>query len=52
MLENYAKCLIQVGLHVKPNQVVVIQAPVEVYPFVQLLSKEAYLTGARDVIVP
>ena len=51
MLENYAKCLIQVGLHVKPNQVVVIQAPVEVYPFVQLLSKEAYLTGARDVIV-
>lgn len=50
-LENYARLLIQVGLHVKENQIVVIKAPVEVYPFVQILCKEAFLAKAKDVIV-
>ncbi|MDY3036678.1 MAG: aminopeptidase [Absicoccus sp.] len=51
MFENYAKLLIQVGLHVKRNQIVVIQAPVEVYSFVEALSQEAFRAGAKDVIV-
>lgn len=50
-LENYARLLIQVGLHVKENQIVVIKAPVEVYPFVQILCKEAFKAKAKDVIV-
>lgn len=51
MLKEYAKLLIQVGLAVKPNQIVIIHAPVEVYPFVQILSKEAFACGAKDVLV-
>lgn len=49
--ELYAKLLIQVGLNVKENQLVVIKAPVEVYDFVRLLVKEAYKRKAKDVIV-
>ena len=50
-LENYARLLIRVGLNVKENQIVVIKAPVEAYEFVQLLSHEAFLSKAKDVIV-
>lgn len=49
--EMYARLLIRVGLNVKKNQMVIIKAPVEVYDFVQLLSKEAFECGAKDVIV-
>ncbi len=48
---TYAKLLIQDGLNVQKNQIVVIKAPVEVHDFVALLVEEAYASGAKDVIV-
>lgn len=49
--KEYAKLLIQSGLHVKEGQVVVIQGPVEVYPFIRLLVQEAFAAKAKDVKV-
>lgn len=51
MLEKYAQLLIDTGLHVKKDQLVVIKAPVEVCSFVEIAARTAFEAGAKDVIV-
>lgn len=51
MLKEYAKLLVRSGLNVKKGQVVVVRAPIEVYEFVRMITKEAFDAGASDVKV-
>ena len=50
-IERYADLIVRKGVHVKPGQEVVVQAPVEVAPFVRLLVGRAYAAGAGHVTV-
>ena len=48
-LADYAKLAVKMGLNVQPNQVCYIRAEVGTTEFVQLVTKEAYLAGAKQV---
>ncbi len=50
-LERYADLIVRKGVNVKPGQEVVVQAPVEVAPFVRILVARAYAAGAGHVTV-
>ncbi|WP_282144806.1 aminopeptidase [Thomasclavelia cocleata] len=50
-LKKYAELIVRAGLNVQKNQIVVIDAPVESVELVRLITKEAYQTGAKEVIV-
>ena len=50
-LKKYAELIVKAGLNVQKDQVVVIDAPVESVDLVRLITKEAYQTGAKEVIV-
>lgn len=50
-IERYADLIVRKGVHVKPGQEVVVQAPVEVASFVRLLVGRAYAAGAGHVTV-
>jgi aminopeptidase len=43
--------VVQVGLNIQPDQELVIFAPIETASFVHMVTDEAYLAGAKDVIV-
>jgi aminopeptidase len=51
LLEKYAALTVCTGINVKENQPVIINASVEVAPFVELVVKEAYKAGAKSVTV-
>lgn len=51
ILKKYANLLIKSGLNVQPKQDVLIFANVEIYPFVEMLVKEAYKAKANYVRV-
>lgn len=51
LLEKYAELTIKVGVNLQKNQLLVINASVEVAPLVRLIVKEAYKVGASDVLV-
>lgn len=52
LLEKYAELAVKVGLNLQPGQRLLITgAPVQLAPLVRLLSKHAYLAGARYVEV-
>lgn len=51
MLEKYAKLIVRQGVNLQPQQELVIDALIESYPLVRAIAKEAYLAGAKDVIV-
>lgn len=50
-IENYAKLVIKKGINIQNNQILVINSPVECVEFTRLLVKEAYLLGAKEVVV-
>lgn len=50
-LTKYAKLIVQSGLNVQNDQIVVIDAPVECVELVRLVTKEAYEVGAKEVVV-
>lgn len=50
-LERYADLIVRKGVHVKPGQEVVVQAPVEVAAFVRIVVARAYAAGAGHVTV-
>ena len=50
-LEKYAKLIVQSGLNVQEKQTVVISASIESYQLVRAVSKQAYLVGAKEVVV-
>lgn len=51
LFKEYAKLLVKKGVNVQEGQVVVINAPVEVYEFVRILVKECYEAKASYVEV-
>ncbi len=51
LLEKYAKLTVYTGVNVKPGQPVIINASVEVAPFVECVVKYAYEAGAKRVTV-
>ncbi len=51
LFKEYAKLIVKKGVNVQPNQMVMINAPVEVYEFVRILVKECYNAGASCVEV-
>lgn len=51
ILKNYAKLIVKAGVNVQKNQDVVISASVEDAYFVKYVVEEAYLAGAREVVV-
>ena len=50
-LERYADLIVRKGVHVRPGQEVVVQAPVEVAAFVRIVVARAYAAGAGHVTV-
>ncbi len=51
LLLEYAKLIVKCGANVRPNQLVIIKSPIEVYEFTRLVVEEAYKVGAKKVIV-
>lgn len=51
LLPGYANVLLQKGLNLQKNQILVINAPVEASDFVTILTKAAYELGARQVVM-
>lgn len=50
-LSRYAELAVKVGVNIQPNQQLYIAASIEAAPFVRLLVKKAYETGAKQVFV-
>ena len=50
-LEKYARLIVQSGLNVQEKQTVVISASIESYQLVREVTKQAYLVGAKEVVV-
>ena len=50
-LEKYARLVVRKGVNIEKNQILVINAPIECADFARKIAKEAYLAGARDVVV-
>ena len=50
-LREYAKLLIEVGLHVQKGQTLVISSPVECAYFARLCATAAYDVGCREVVM-
>lgn len=50
-LDEYIRLIVKVGLNIQKGQKLVITAPVECADFVRKVSQEAYLSGAKDVVV-
>ena len=51
LLKKYAHLVIKMGVNLQPDQLLVINAPLECADFARLLAEEAYTIGAHDVIV-
>lgn len=50
-LKQYAQLIVESGLNVQENQIVVIQAPIEAYELVRYIGEFAFERGADDVVV-
>lgn len=50
-LQKYAELIVKVGVNVQKDQRVLIRASTDNNKFVRILTKEAYLVGAKEVIV-
>ncbi len=51
LLKKYAKLAIYQGVNVQKDQTLVISSPIECATFTRMLVKEAYLKGAKEVVV-
>ena len=51
LLENYAELLVKTGINIQKNQTLVINSPIECAEFARIISKIAYLAGAREVVM-
>lgn len=50
-LQEYAKLLIEIGLHVQKGQTLLISSPVECAHFARLCAEKAYDAGCREVVM-
>ena len=51
LLKKYAKLAIYQGVNVQKNQTLVISSPIECAKFTRMLVEEAYIKGAKEVVV-
>lgn len=51
LLKKYAKLAIYQGVNVQKDQILVISSPIECAEFTRMLVEEAYLKGAKEVVV-
>ena len=51
LLQQYARLVIQTGVNLQRNQILVINAPIECAEFARLVASEAYKAGAHDVVI-
>ncbi|GCD12468.1 aminopeptidase [Clostridium tagluense] len=51
LLEKYALLLVKTGINIQKDQTLVINSPIECAPFARILSKIAYVEGAREVVI-
>lgn len=51
LLKKYAKLTIYQGVNVQKNQTLVISSPIECAEFTRMLVEEAYIKGAKEVVV-
>lgn len=51
LLKKYAKLATHVGVNVQQGQTLVITSPIECAEFTRMLVEEAYLKGAKEVVV-
>ena len=50
-LNQYAELLVKVGVNIQDNQILVVSAPIETADFVREITKKAYESGAREVVI-
>ena len=48
-LDDYAKLIIKIGLNVQKGQDLIITAPISAIEFIRMITKEAYLYGAKEI---
>ncbi len=51
LLEKLAKLAVEVGVNVQKDQIVFINSPIHAAPLARLIQKEAYIRGAKHVMV-
>ncbi|MGL5270384.1 MAG: aminopeptidase [Selenomonadaceae bacterium] len=51
ILEKYAQLVVRTGVNLQPDQLLVINAPIECAAFARKIAGAAYAAGAHDVIV-
>ena len=51
LLEKYALLLVKTGINIQKDQTLVINAPIECASFARIVSKIAYIEGAREVVL-
>ena len=51
LLEKYALLLVKTGINIQKDQTLVINSPIECAPFTRIVSRIAYMQGARDVVI-
>ena len=49
MQRKYARLLVRAGVNIQKGQTLIVRAQTESYPFIELLTDEAYKAGAGDV---
>lgn len=50
-LEKYAQALVHIGVNLQKDQLLIVQATVDLAPLAAEVCREAFKTGAKDVIV-
>lgn len=51
LLGQYARLVVQIGVNLQQDQILVINTPIECAPFARLLAEEAYRAGAHEVVM-
>lgn len=51
ILKKYARLSVKTGVNIQKNQTLVVNSPIECAPFTRMVVEEAYLAGAKEVIV-
>ena len=51
LLEKYALLLVKTGINIQKDQTLVINSPIECASFTRIVSRIAYIEGAREVVI-
>ena len=51
LLEKYALLLVKTGINIQKDQTLVINSPIECASFARIVSRIAYVEGAREVVI-